>query len=113
MSSLANTLFFLLATPLQFLVTLILLPFAWQAVKAAERDDRYYFLEFQELQDTLRCQEEFYGSDHPKTQEARAEIRQFARSCVKNKVWNRDDIRMYLNLGLITHLDLEGLTYRA
>ena len=113
MSNLANTLFFLLATPLQFLGTLILLPFAYGALKQAEKDDRYYFLEFQELQDTLRCHDDFYGSDHPKTQQARADIRHFARRCVKEKVWDRDDIRMYLNLGIITHSDLKGLTYRA
>ena len=113
MSNLTNTLFFLLATPLQFLGTLILMPFAYGALKQAEKDQNYYFLEFDQLQDTLRCHEEFYGPDHPKTEQARADIRQFARRCVKNKVWDRDDIRMYLNLGLITHLDLEGLTYRA
>ena len=113
MTNLTNTLFFLLATPLQFLGTLILLPFAYGALKTAENDSNYYFLQFQEMQDTLRCHESFYGSDHPKTKQARADIRHFARRCVKEKVWDSDDIRMYLDLGIITQSDLKGLTFKA
>ena len=113
MSNLANTLFFLLATPLQFLGTLLLMPFAYGALKRAEQDQNYYFLEFQGLQDTLRCHEDFYGSDHPKTIQARSDIRRFARRCVKEKAWDSDDIRMYLALGIITQSDLKGLTYRV
>ena len=113
MANLTGTIFFLLASPAQLLLSLLLMPFHAMAVRAAEADDNYYFLEFQGMQETLRCHESFYGSDHPKTEQARADIRHFARRCVKEKVWDRDDIRMYLNLGIITHSDLEGLTYNA
>ena len=112
MNNLTNTVFYLFASPLQLVLGLILLPFAYNSGQA-NLNAPFVFLEFRELQDKLRETEMFDGPDHPNTLAVKNEIRQYARKCVKEKLWNKDDIRMYLNLGLITHLDLKGLRYNA
>lgn len=112
MSTLANTIFYLFASPLQLAIGLLLLPFAYNAGRA-NMTAPYVFLEFRELQDELAYHESFYGPDHEKTNQTRNDIRLFARRCVKDKLWDKDDIRMYLELGYITHLDLKGLHYSA
>ena len=112
MSTLTNTIFYLFASPLQLVLGLILLPFAYNAGRA-NMTAPYVFLEFRELQDELAYHEDFYGPDHEKTNQSRNAIRQYARRCVRDRLWSTDDIRMYLELGYITHLDLKGLTYHA
>ena len=111
MNNLTNTVFFLLASPLQLLVSFLLMPFAKAACDRAMEDDNYYYLEFEELLETHRCHESFYGPGHEKTIRARYAIRQHARKCIKGRHWNREDVETYLALGRITQSDIKGLRY--